>query len=319
MNKLRFGILGCGSIARRAFAPALLASEGGELVAAASRSLETARDFAGSFGVEPVEGYEALLARDDVDAVYIALPTGLHDEWAVAALESGKHVLCEKTLAVDLARTESILAAGRAAERAVFEGFMYQFHTQHQTLRELVDSGAIGEPRVFHSWFGIPPIRSEHRYSKALGGGVLLETGTYPVHAARWLHGRMPRVAAAVLDEADHEVEIHGNVLLDFDGGRTASIAFGFDNFYRNTYSVWGSEGLVTLTRAYSLPASFQPSLVLEKQDLVETRTLPACDQFLAEIEAFCAGVGDADARRRWASDAHEHAQLLEEIRRAAG
>ncbi len=319
MSVVRFGIIGCGSIAQRAFAPALAASESAELVAAASRSMDTASAFTAACGGKPVEGYAALLELEDVDAVYIALPIGLHAEWSIAAAESGKHVLCEKTLAMDLAQTDAILKAAEAAGTALLEGFMYQFHTQHRAVRELIESGAIGEPRVFHSWFGIPPLRSERPYSRELGGGVLLETGTYPVHAARSFHGGMPRTVSAILNDAGREVEIHGNVLLDFGHGRTASLAFGFDNFYRNTYSIWGSEGLVTLTRAYSPPATFQPSLVLEKQDLVESRVLPACDHFRAEIDAFCAGLDDARTKRRWAEDAREHARLLAEIRAAAG
>src|SRR4051812_19238895 len=115
MSALRFGVLGTAGIARRRMLPALLAAPSVEPVAVASRSLRSAEPVAAEFGLAPVEGYQALRDRDDIDAVYIPLPTGLHAEWVEAALAAGKHVLCEKALVPELATAEKLVARARAA------------------------------------------------------------------------------------------------------------------------------------------------------------------------------------------------------------
>jgi predicted dehydrogenase len=161
-DKLRFGIIGCADIARKAFLPALKKSTTAELVAVASRSLEKANLFASLFNCEAVHGYDMLLARDDIDAVYIATPIGIHAEWSIASARKGKHILCEKTLAINVDDTRRILDACEKYNVALFEGFAYQFHPQHATVREIVERGKIGKPILFQAWFGFPPLNSSN-------------------------------------------------------------------------------------------------------------------------------------------------------------
>jgi hypothetical protein len=117
----------------------------------------------------------------------------------------------------------------------------------------------------------------------------------------------------------DKPVDIHGSVLLDFENSQTALLAFGFDNMYQNSYSIWGTKGLVTLTRAFSIPPSFSPTIILEQQGYREERTLAPYDQFSGEIEMFSVGIYDPDRCRRWRIDSLNHAIVLEKIRQSAG
>jgi NDP-hexose-3-ketoreductase len=321
MNKgervVRFGVLGCGSIARRAMLPALSLNPRVQLVAVASRSYENAARYAAEFNCEAEVGYENLLARSDIDAVYIALPVGLHAHWAIEAAKNRKNVLCEKTLTASLQETREIIAECRRSEVALLEGFSYQFHPQHRAVNDLIAAGGIGVPILFQAWLGFPPIDSPHRYDPALGGGALLDAGTYTIHVARRFFNTEPAILSAQLDKGDKDVEIYGSVHLRFISGESALVGFGFNLMYRNSYTVWGTEGIVTLTRAFSIPAHLAPTMVLERQGCREERQLCAADQFRLEVEAFCGGLDDETQRLKWSTDALNQATALDNVRSA--
>jgi NDP-hexose-3-ketoreductase len=314
---VRFGVLGCGSIARRAMLPALASSSRAKLVAVASRSLETATNCAAEFKCEFEVGYENLLERSDIDAVYIALPVGLHARWAIEAARRGKNVLCEKTLASSLHETREIVSACQLSGVALLEGFGYQLHPQHQAVNDVVAAGDIGEPIQFQAWLGFPPIDSPHRYDPELGGGALLDAGTYLIHGARRFFKGEPTVLSAQLEKSDKEVEIYGSFHLSFGSGQSALAGFGFNFMYRNSYTVWGTEGMVTLRRAFSIPADLIPTLILERQGRLEERQLCAANQFRLEVEAFCAGLHDEKQLLEWSTDALNQAIALDSVRHA--
>jgi len=319
VEKLRFGIIGCGGIARKAFLPAIETCDCAQAVAVASLRMEDAEQCALQFGCEAVEDYEAVLSRDDIDAVYIATPNGLHAELAVAAAQAGRHVLCEKPLAVDVDQTRRIVEVCGENGVALLEGFAYQFHPQHAGLRAMVEDGHIGEPVLLQAWFGFPPLDAGNfRYCPELGGGALLDAGSYTVHVARRFFGREPLHVHACLDKGNKQVEIYGAALLDFGQGQTAQLSFGFNHSYRNSYGIWGTEGLITLTRAFSIPPTFAPTLVLERQSCREERTLAPFDQFAGEIESFCRGLRDSATRKMWYDDAIQQAAVLEAVRESS-
>ncbi|WP_279581693.1 Gfo/Idh/MocA family protein [Fodinicola feengrottensis] len=167
---LRFGVLGCASIARRRMLPALADAAGIEVTAVASRDLRRAQETAAPYGCASVEGYDNLLARDDVDAVYLPLPTGLHAEWIEKALLAGKHVLSEKALTVRLEEAQSLVALAQAHGLLLVENFAFLHHSQHAVVRESLPR--IGEIRAFSAAMGIPPLEPENpRYLPDLGGG----------------------------------------------------------------------------------------------------------------------------------------------------
>ncbi|MFC1735238.1 Gfo/Idh/MocA family protein [Candidatus Hydrogenedentota bacterium] len=315
MEKIRFGIIGCAGIARKNFLPAMKSCACAEPIAVASLLFEEAEECATQFGCEAMKNYEALLSRDDINAVYIATPNALHADLAVAAARAGHHVLCEKPLAVNIEETRRILDACDKNNVALLEGLAYRFHSQHATLRALIEEGRIGEPILLQAWFGFPPLNDTNfRYSPELGGGAILDAGAYTIHIARSFFGREPITVHACLDKSDKQVEIHGSALLDFGQGQTAQLAFGFNNMYRNSYAIWGTEGLVTLTRAFSIPATFAPTLVLERQSCREERVLEPFDQFAGEINSFCDGLRDAATRKMWRDDAMRQSEALKAL-----
>ncbi|AXK33358.1 gfo/Idh/MocA family oxidoreductase [Streptomyces armeniacus] len=325
---LRMGLLGCAEIAWRNALPAMARVPEMELTACASRDRAKAERFATRFGGVPVEGYERLLARTDIDAVYIPLPTGLHHRWAHRALSEGKHVLVEKPLAGTLAEAEDLvkLAARRGLWAA--ENFTFVHHSQHAFVRELTAGGAIGRPRSFSAAYGIPPREPDDiRYRADLGGGALLDLGSYLVRAARLFLGDGLRVLGSVLRTAPGEgsgggpgdgVDLGGSALLCSGEGVPADLAFSFQTSYRSAYTVWGSSGRLTLERAFSPPPTLRTVLRVERQDHVEELTLAADDQFANGFRRFAEAVrGGADFGPQ-GQELLEQAELLDHVRDSA-
>ncbi|MWA03673.1 gfo/Idh/MocA family oxidoreductase [Actinomadura sp. LD22] len=317
---LGVGVIGCADIARRRAIPALRTDPRVRLVAVASRSEAKAREFAAEFGCAAVVGYADLLARPDIDAVYVPLPSGLHDEWAGKALRAGKHVLSEKPLTTGAAATGRLVATARDRGLALMENFMFVHHAQHRRVLGLVADGAIGEVRALHAAFTIPRRPDDDiRYQADLGGGALLDVAGYPIRAARMLLRGPLSVAGAVLrHDPELGVDLGGAALLRSVDGVTAHLTFGLENAYRCFYELWGTEGTLRLDRAFTPPADHKPLVRVERADGVEEIVLEPDDQFAGSVRCFADLALSGEGRARWARDALEQAELVEEIRRSA-
>jgi predicted dehydrogenase len=320
MTALRFGVLGTAGIARRRMLPALRTAPGVEPVAVASRDAATAERTAEEFALTPVVGYQALLDRDDIDAVYIPLPTGLHAEWIGAALAAGKHVLCEKALVPEYATAEKLVAQARAAGLLLMESFMFLHHSQHAAVRSMIADGVIGEVRAFTSAFGIAPRpEGDVRYAADLGGGALLDVGVYPIRAAQLLLGPELTVAGAVLrHDPRHGVDIAGGALLSTPDGVTAELSFGFEHAFRSMYALWGSRGRLSLARAFTPPDDLTPVVRIEDENGVREVSLPADHQFVNIAAAFARTVLDGGDLVPHGEDILRQAALVTAVRNAA-
>ncbi|RYY98147.1 MAG: Gfo/Idh/MocA family oxidoreductase [Chitinophagaceae bacterium] len=281
---MKWGILGAANIALRSVIPAIKGIAGNKVVAIASRSAATAEAAAQPFSCAGVEGYQTLLDRSDIDAVYIPLPNSLHYEWVTKALAAGKHVLVEKSAFVSLSEAESTVALARTKGLAIVENFQFQHHAQHRTVRQLLQEGAIGELRCIRSSFGFPPFGGDAniRYQPELGGGALLDSGAYVLKATSFLFGDSFEVQAAHLTYNEtYGVDWFGGAfLVDKQQGLFAEVAWGFDNFYQCNYEIWGSKGKLTATRAFTAKADFKPSVILEQSGKTEELVLEADDHF---------------------------------------
>ena len=213
---MRWGFLGASRIGRRALAPAILDC-GHRLDAVGARDLSRARDFADAFGApRAYAGYDALIADPDLDAIYIALTNDAHLPWTIRALEAGKHVLCEKPLALDESQVLIMQEAEARTGRRVMEAFCHIHHPQLARVQSLIASGAIGELLAMQAVFGIPLADpTDFRWQGSLGGGSLLDLGTYCLSLMRVLAGE-PRSVSALQTLQN-----------DVDTTFTAQLAFG--------------------------------------------------------------------------------------------
>jgi dTDP-3,4-didehydro-2,6-dideoxy-alpha-D-glucose 3-reductase len=299
-QRIRVGIMGVAKIARRSVVPALLQRpDRFELVAAASRDEAKARQFADEFKCQPVTGYAELLARDDIDAIYMPLPTGLHAEWIARAIAAGKHVYAEKSFASTASQTEALIAAAQARSVALMEGYMFLYHRQQAVVAELLAQGAIGELRHFHGSFGFPPLpEGDFRYDEAVGGGVLMDAAGYPLRAALHLLGDQLTVHGASLRRCPQRgTSLWGSAFLARPDGVGASIAFGFDNHYQCRYELWGSKGKLVAERAYTPGPTFAPRLTLESAGGLQETSVEPDNHFVGAWQAFAQAITEP-ARR---------------------
>ncbi|MFV8130421.1 Gfo/Idh/MocA family protein [Streptomyces syringium] len=293
MAPLRFGTLGCAEFARRRMLPAMAAGPDTEVAAVASRDGAKAAQTAARFGGTAVHGYAELLERDDVDAVYVPLPPALHAEWTKKALLAGKHVLAEKPLTTDAARTGELFDLARDRGLVLMENVMFVHHSQHTVVARLLRDGAIGELRALHATFTVPRLPEDDiRYRRDLGGGALWDIGIYPVRAALHLLGdRLELIGAQLTTGAGREVDTAGTALLATPEGVAAQLTFGMDHSYRNTYELAGSEGRIIVDRAFTPPADHSPLLRIERATGTEERRLEADDQVAGTLGAFVSAV----------------------------
>ena len=265
--------MGCAAIAKRSLAPAFAAHPSFQLAAIASRTAEKAAEFAGQYGARPCS-YDELVAGDDLDLIYCPLPTGLHAEWVEKCLLAGKHVLCEKSLACTYEEASHLVELARARHLLLMESFQFRFHAQNLYVKKLLREGAIGPLRQVLIRFGIPPFpegSGNIRYSKELGGGALLDNGAYTLKAASYLLGSDLTVLAAMndinrpdKDGVGDDVDITGSMMLRAAGGVPVQTAYGFSHFYQNGYEIWGKDGKITTTRAFTARPDFAAPVILE-------------------------------------------------------
>ena len=273
MEKIRVGIMGCAAIAKRSLAPAFDAHPAFHLTAIASRTAEKANEFARQYGACPCS-YDELVVADDVDLIYCPLPTGLHVEWVAKCLQAGKHVLCEKSLACTYEDVSHLVELARVRHLLLMESFQFRFHSQNIYVKKLLREGVIGPLRQVVVRFGIPPFPEgavNIRYSKELGGGALLDNGAYTLKAASYLLGEDLTVLAAMndvnrpnKDGVGDDVDLTGSIMLRTNDGIPVQTAYGFSHFYQNGYEIWGKDGKITTTRAFTARSDFAAPVILE-------------------------------------------------------
>lgn len=317
MKKTKIGVIGCANVAERCMLPAINAADEFKLIAVASRTKEKAVIFADKFSCEAVEGYSNLLNRDDIDAVYIPLPTGLHEEWIINALNNDKHVLCEKSLTTDYSSARRVITEAETRQLLVMEDFMFPYHSQYAFVEKLINDGEIGDIHFFKSSFGFPPRgKDDIRYDKKLGGGALLDAGGYVVKAAQLFLGSGLSVGGAFLKyDSELDVDIYGGAILKNDKDQIANVSFSFDNYYQCIYEIWGTKGKITADRAFTSPPGFSPKILLEKQDDRQEFVIEPDNHFINILKEFHRSIIDKDFRKHW-DDALEQARLLDLIRK---
>jgi xylose dehydrogenase (NAD/NADP) len=252
MRRLRWGLLSTARI-NRLVIPAIRASARSELTTVASRTLDRAQAYAAEWKIPgAIASYEALLADPAIDVVYISLPNSLHVEWTVRALEAGKHVLCEKPLALTVEDVDRVEEAATRASRAAAEGFMYRHQPLTHAAHAVVQSGRLGPLRGFQGAFTFPLTRDgDVRLFPALGGGSLWDVGCYPVSYTCFVAGAAPAEVFGWqrLSESGIDMEFAG--LMRFESGAVAHFDCGFAGPLRTGIEIIGRDGLLRIERPF--------------------------------------------------------------------
>lgn len=288
-RELRWGILSTANIVRKALIPAIQAAGNGTPVAVASREEDRARKFAQEQGIPRALGsYQALLDDDAVDAIYNPLPNSLHREWSIRAFEAGKHVLCEKPMALDAAECREMAVAAEANGVKLLEAFMYRFHPRTEKVLEMVRTGALGDLKQVRSSFTFPLDRPEDiRWDPKLGGGALMDVGCYCVNVSRTLAGAEPVEVRAMANFGESGVDEQLAGSLRFQDGFLAHFDCALTMERTQVVQVMGTDGHLRVMEAF-VPG--EDDVDIELFDLENNLTripVPGGDQYQLMVEHF--------------------------------
>jgi predicted dehydrogenase len=326
MTSLRWGVLSTADIARKKVVPGLLKAERCEVVAIASRDAAQARTVADELGIPTSHGsYEALLADPNVDVVYIPLPNHLHAEWTIAAARAGKHVLCEKPLALTVADAERMVDACADAGVRLMEAFMYRHHPSWVAAMEVVADGRLGSLRAIQSWFSYyndDPTNIRNQLDA--GGGALFDIGCYAVNLSRMLFdGEPTTVRASVMRDPATNVDTLTSAILEFaDGVAAFTCSTRVETDQR--VHVYGTEGRLSIEIPFNIPPD-RPTQVYVTAGgdppvapATETLTFPTADPYTVEAERFAAAILDGTPTPTAPEDAIANMRVIERIFAAA-
>ena len=288
MKKIRWGILSTAKIAREKVIPAMLKAEHVEVVAIASRDINKAKETAHNLGIPKVYGsYEELLRDDSIDAIYNPMPNHLHVPWTIKALEAGKHVLCEKPIALSVAQAQELAdTAKKYPHLKVMEAFMYRFHPQWLKAKELVDSGEIGELKTIQSFFSyFLDDPSNVRSVADWGGGGLMDIGCYNISLSRFIFGAEPKRVVATLDfDTETKVDNYCSGIMEFEQGKSE---FGCSTRLApyQRVNIFGTKGRIEIEIPFNAPPDLPTRIYLEKAGVIKEIVFDIADQYSLQAE----------------------------------
>lgn len=327
MSKLIWGILSTANIGIKRVIPAILAGDQGMIGAIASRDAARAREVADRFGIAHSYGsYEDLLADPSIEAIYNPLPNHLHVEWTVRALEAGKHVLCEKPIALTATEGEAIVRARDRTGRAVIEAFMVRHHPQWQRIRSLVREGRIGTVKTLQSAFTFPvtnPANVRNRLD--YGGGALYDVGCYPIVTARYVFEAEPERAVALIDrDPESGVDRITSALVAFPGGRQLLLSCALALALYQRVVILGTAGRIEVPVPFTPPRDHACRIVIDSGESLDgssavTETLAPVDQYQLQCDRAAAVFRGRASQEFPIEDAIANMRVIDALYRSAG
>jgi len=313
----RIGVMGCSSFALRAMIPAASRCTEVTLAAIASRDFNKAKVAAVEHNCRAVESYDALVTDPHIDAIYVPLPTGLHREWVLKAINAGKHLLVEKSLAANDADAREMIKAARENRVALLENFLFLRHSQIGWIREQLDSNKIGTWKYFRATFTIPKLDDGNfRYNKQLGGGALLDLGAYMSKSAEAFLGADLTVTHAAIDESPARgVDMGGTASFFGSNSVRAQVLWAFDTQYQSTWEFLGDRGRILCFRALTPPPGFNPPVRIECGESHDDFKLPEDDHYQNQWRYFASLIRDNAAREAELDACARQADRIELIR----
>jgi xylose dehydrogenase (NAD/NADP) len=323
-NPVRWGVLGVAGITE-AVIPAMLTSASVDLVGIASRDGARAAAAAQRYGteqhpIEAFEGYDALLADPRIEAVYLPVPNAQHAQWTVRALNAGKHVLCEKPLAVTEAEARTMSDAAAANGVLLGEAFMYAHHPRFAMIADALAEGRIGDVRAIHTVFTFDASDElgHSGFQGAPGSGAVYDVGCYAIHAARHLLGGEPQAvtAHAAVSALHGDIDMSTSMLMEFADGVSSTAQVGMWSADQDTIEITGSRGRLVVPHAF-LCGPDDGDFTITVGDVSETIEVPRVNHYASQAEHFGAAIRGEHALSFDAADAVAGTRVLEAVSRS--
>jgi predicted dehydrogenase len=298
VRKVKWGVLGVAKIAVEKVIPAMQRGEISQIAAIASRDLAKARAAADMLGIARAYGsYEEMLADPEVEAVYNPLPNELHVPWTVRALDAGKHVLCEKPIALSAEEARALIAARARSGRIVAEAFMVRFHPQWRRARELVAAGSIGAVSAIQTFFSYRLLDPANVRNRPPGGGGLYDIGCYAVLTARYVFGAEPTRVVSTMDrDPNFRTDRLVSAILEFPGGRHLTFSAATQLSGHQRVTIVGEAGRIEIGIPFNAPPDRPTKIVIDTGADLDGRGMrveefAACDQYTLQGDAFSRAV----------------------------
>ncbi|WP_374654411.1 Gfo/Idh/MocA family protein [Dongia sp.] len=326
MKPVKWGIVSTADIGLKKVIPAMLRARGVEIAGLASRDGARAKQAADKLGIPRSFGsYEALLNDPEIEAVYNPLPNHLHVPVTLQALAAGKHVLCEKPIALSAQEARQLLDGARRAGKLVGEAFMVRHHPQWRRARELAQSGRLGEVKLVSSvfsYFNDDPLNVRNQAD--IGGGGLYDIGCYPIVAARFVFGAEPVRVSAVMDlDPKFKTDRLTSALAEFPGGRHLVFAASTQLVPRQHVQILGTKARAEVMIPFNAPPNQTTTLRIDDgSDLtganIASEVMPACDQYTLQGEAFSAAIRGTAKLEFGIEDAIANMRVIDAMFKAA-
>ena len=290
-RQFRWGILGSSRIARVCLIPAFKLANNGVLTAIASRDLSRAHKLQNEYDIPKAYGtYQELIEDPELDGVYIPLPNNLHYPWTLRALEAGKHVLCEKPLALNAIEAAEMMNKAHNCQRVLMEGLMHKFQPRIKHIQKLIESGEIGDPQIVRAAFTFHAAdRNNFRFAPEMGGGALLDVGGYCVSIAREVFQAEPTQVQAFSEFGETGVDLTTTAILKFPKGKMGIIECSFVSSLQQTFSVIGTDQSIEVPHNAFIPWDKSPYFTMRGQDqeIGNRIAIPGADQYRLMVEHF--------------------------------
>jgi predicted dehydrogenase len=325
LRKVKWGVLGVAKIAVEKVIPAMQRGEVSQITAIASRDPSKARAAADKLGIERAFGsYEDLLADPEIEAVYNPLPNELHVPWTLRALAAGKHVLCEKPIALDAEEARPLIDAHNRSGKLVAEAFMVRFHPQWRRARELAREGSIGEVQAIQTFFSYRLLDPDNVRNRPPGGGGLYDIGCYAILTARFIFAAEPtRVVATIERDPNFQTDRLASAILEFPGGRCLTFTVGTQLSAHQRVTIVGDAGRIEIMIPFNAPPDRPTEIVIDTgADLVgggrRIDEFNICDQYTLQGDAFSRAIQDGSPLEFGIEDAIANMRVIDALFRSA-
>jgi predicted dehydrogenase len=325
LGKVKWGVIGVAKIATEKVIPAMQRGEASEIAAIASRDLGKAQAAAKTLGIPRAYGsYEGLLADPEIEAIYNPLPNEGHVPWTLKALAAGKHVLCEKPVALDAEEARQLIDARKSSGKLVAEAFMVRFHPQWRRARELARDGTIGDAQAIQTFFTYRLMDPGNVRNRPPGGGGLYDIGCYAILTARYIFGAEPTRVAATIDWCPNfKTDRLASALLEFPGGRQLTFTVGTQSSAHQRVTIMGDKGRIEVMIPFNAPIDRPTEIAIDDgSDLFgggrRVETFPICDQYTLQGDAFSRAILDRSPLAFGIEDAVANMRVIDALFRSA-
>ena len=319
------GVIGVAKIATEKVIPAMQRGEVSEIAAIASRAIGKARAAADELGIPRAYGsYEDLLADEEIEAIYNPLPNEEHVPWTLRALAAGKHVLCEKPIALNAEEARPLIDARNRSGKLVAEAFMVRFHPQWRRARELVRDGSIGKAQAIQTFFSYRLLDPDNVRNRPPGGGGLYDIGCYAVLTARFIFGAEPTRVVATIDwDPKFKTDRLASALLEFPGGRHLTFTVGTQSSAHQRVTIMGDQGRIEVMIPFNASPERPTEIAIDPgADLFgggrRIETFPICDQYTLQGDAFSLAIRDGSPLEFPIEDAIANMRVIDALFRSA-